>query len=120
MIIRASLVRSGRRFKSSLPKEGYAQRVAGMPEIIEKWGRGPFYKTSVAMVIFSAGTGLAFDNVLVAAVLGLPTAIFTFVGLRDIQQKEHTLLRNFPVLGHVRYMFEAIRPEIRQYFVESE
>jgi hypothetical protein len=91
-----------------------------MPEIIEKWGRAPFFKTSLAMVLFSAGSGVVFDSPLLAAILGLPTAAFTFVGLQDIQQKEHTLLRNFPVLGHVRYLFEAIRPEIRQYFVESE
>ena len=93
---------------------------AGMPEIIEKWGRGPFYKTSASLIVFSLGCGIVFDSPLVTAVLGLPTAVFTVVGLRDLQQKEHTLLRNFPVLGHMRYLFEAIRPEIRQYFVESE
>ncbi|CAN0017738.1 unnamed protein product, partial [Phaeothamnion confervicola] len=34
--------------------------------------------------------------------------------------KSHTLRRNFPVLGNVRYVLETLRPEIRQYFVESE
>lgn len=34
-------------------------------------------------------------------------------------QKEKTVLRNFPVLGHFRYLFEMIRPEINQYFIES-
>lgn len=42
------------------------------------------------------------------------------LGLYDILQKKHTILRNFPVLGHVRYMFEMIAPEIHQYFVESD
>lgn len=37
-----------------------------------------------------------------------------------MQQKTHTVLRNFPVLGHVRYILESIRPEIRQYFVEGD
>lgn len=35
----------------------------------------------------------------------------------DITQKEHTILRNFPILGHSRYILEFIRPEIQQYFI---
>lgn len=41
------------------------------------------------------------------------------VGMNDVFQKRHTIRRNFPILGHFRYLFEAIRPEINQYFVES-
>jgi glutamate synthase domain-containing protein 2 len=36
---------------------------------------------------------------------------------RDLLQREHTLLRNFPVIGHARYLLEAIGPELRQYLV---
>jgi glutamate synthase domain-containing protein 2 len=39
------------------------------------------------------------------------------VGVRDVLQREHTLLRNFPVLGHGRYLLESIGPELRQYLV---
>ena len=42
------------------------------------------------------------------------------LGLWDIFQKKHAALRNFPVLGHFRYLLEMIRPEIRQYFIESD
>ena len=42
------------------------------------------------------------------------------LGLRDITQKSHSILRNFPVLGHMRFLLEEIRPEMQQYFVESE
>ena len=42
------------------------------------------------------------------------------LGLYDYFQHEHSILRNFPVLGHFRYLFELIRPEIYQYFVESD
>lgn len=42
------------------------------------------------------------------------------LGLRDILQKKHMILRNFPILGHFRYLFEKIRPEIQQYFVEDD
>ena len=40
------------------------------------------------------------------------------IGLRDCLQKKHTILRNYPVLGHFRYLLEEIRPEIQQYFIE--
>ena len=36
---------------------------------------------------------------------------------RDVLQREHALLRNFPVVGHARYLIEAIGPELRQYVV---
>ena len=42
------------------------------------------------------------------------------VGLFDALQRRHSLLRNYPVVGHLRYAFERIRPEIRQYFGESD
>ncbi len=42
------------------------------------------------------------------------------IGIYDIYQKKHTILRNFPLLGHMRYLMELIRPEIHQYFVEND
>jgi glutamate synthase domain-containing protein 2 len=53
----------------------------------------------------------------VAAVLFL---VLTLVGLRDVLQQRHAILRNYPVIGHMRFFFEYIRPEIRQYFIESD
>lgn len=47
-------------------------------------------------------------------------AFFTLVGLHDLLQRRHAILRNYPILGHLRFMFEAIRPEIRQYFFEAD
>jgi glutamate synthase domain-containing protein 2 len=41
------------------------------------------------------------------------------LGFFDAFQREHTILRTFPVLGHGRYLMEMIRPEIQQYFIES-
>jgi glutamate synthase domain-containing protein 2 len=35
----------------------------------------------------------------------------------DLVQRKHTILRNFPIIGHLRYMLEAIGPELRQYIV---
>jgi glutamate synthase domain-containing protein 2 len=41
------------------------------------------------------------------------------LGVRDALQTRHAVLRNFPLIGHFRYLFELVRPEINQYFVES-
>ena len=42
------------------------------------------------------------------------------LGIRDLFQTKRAILRNFPVIGHFRYFLEEIRPEIRQYFIESD
>ena len=42
------------------------------------------------------------------------------MGIYDITQSQHAIKRNFPVLGRLRYVFESIRPEIMQYFVETD
>src|SRR6056297_4111597 len=42
------------------------------------------------------------------------------LGVYDVVQSKHAILRNYPVLGHMRFFFEGIRPEIRQYFLENE
>jgi len=42
------------------------------------------------------------------------------LGTFDYCQRAHTLLRNYPILAHFRWLFEAIRPELRQYLVESD
>lgn len=46
--------------------------------------------------------------------------LMILLGIYDITQKEHAILRNFPVLGHIRFMMELISPELHQYFVESD
>ena len=42
------------------------------------------------------------------------------VGVWDMMQTHHAILRNYPIIGHMRFMLEFIRPEIRQYFIESD
>ncbi|HLT51840.1 MAG TPA: FMN-binding glutamate synthase family protein [Arenibacter sp.] len=42
------------------------------------------------------------------------------MGIFDIVQKKHTIRRNFPLVGRFRYVLESIRPEIMQYFVETD
>ena len=46
--------------------------------------------------------------------------VLSLAGLRDYFQTRHEILRNYPLLAHFRFFFEAIRPEIRQYLLESD
>ncbi len=73
------------------------------------------------------GFGIIFLLVMLRAVVWghadwLPVLIvpLVIIGIYDFFQKKHSILRNFPVLGHVRYILEFIRPEIQQYFVASD
>jgi glutamate synthase domain-containing protein 2 len=53
----------------------------------------------------------------------LPLVIFgalSLLGARDLRQSRHAILRNYPVIGHFRFLLEYIRPEMRQYFLESD
>jgi glutamate synthase domain-containing protein 2 len=45
---------------------------------------------------------------------------FVVVGLRDFFQPRHAILRNYPITAHLRFLFEKIRPEMRQYFFEDD
>jgi len=54
---------------------------------------------------------------------GFWALVFLFLvglGFRDLRQTRHSVLRNYPVIGHWRFLLEFIRPEIRQYFIESD
>lgn len=42
------------------------------------------------------------------------------LGVNDLLQTHHSILRNYPVIGHLRFVLEFVRPEIRQYFIESD
>ena len=44
----------------------------------------------------------------------------TGVGMSDVMQTRHSVLRNYPLIGHLRFLLEFIRPEIRQYFIEGD
>ncbi|QHG81676.1 FMN-binding glutamate synthase family protein [Rhodococcus rhodochrous] len=51
--------------------------------------------------------------------LGIPAAAAAAVGAYDLVQKRHSLLRNFPILGHARYVLESLGPELRQYITTN-
>ena len=109
-----------------------AYRGSNFPDFIEHWNRGVFEKvgyalgaaTSVLAVApplllggLEATTAASFAPALLA---GGMTAAYWKVGLDDVSQTGHSIRRNYPVIGNMRYILETIRPEIRQYMVESD
>ncbi len=77
---------------------------------------------ALSIALLAASTLLvAYDPVAWAAwaVAGVFAAL-CLVGVHDVLQRRHSILRNYPVIGHVRWMAELIRPEIRQYLVEAD
>ena len=45
--------------------------------------------------------------------------LLVVVAIHDVFQKKHAILRNFPIIGHLRFILEAFGPELRQYIVAS-
>ncbi|MEY4160449.1 MAG: hypothetical protein RLZZ136_1070 [Pseudomonadota bacterium] len=80
---------------------------------------GRFTAWFVCIALFAMGLALrptSLADTLGVAILGL----LTLLGLRDRLQAQHSLQRNYPVIGHIRWLVELVRPEIRQYLLESE
>ncbi len=61
---------------------------------------------------------------LVAFGVGVPAFLLfgslVAIGVYDLRQSKRSILRNYPIIGHLRFTMEFIRPEIRQYFIESD
>lgn len=75
-----------------------------------------FIRLAVVVIVLTAGISWFFPWALLSLVV---TGPIIGLGLLDISQKKHTIRRNFPIIGHGRYLLEMIRPEINQYFIES-
>ena len=82
------------------------------------WGRysGLFY-TALVTAIF-IGLGIIFGNFWLYLATG-GTFLF-LIGVGDYSQKKRAVLGNFPLIGRFRFIFESIRPELRQYFWEAD
>ncbi len=66
-----------------------------------------------ALVTLAAVIGSAGWWVLLALI-----GVLIAVGVYDLVQRKHSILRNYPVLGHIRFLLEGLRPELQQYFIE--
>lgn len=76
-----------------------------------------YITTTIALIItFALGYFLSSNwYVLFGIVL-----IFTILGYYDLFQTKHTIMRNYPVLGRLRFVLEELRPKMYQYFIESD
>ncbi len=75
------------------------------------------------VVLIAAALGLEFFLGLRSLLIDIPLVVFislAVIGTVDVLQKRHAVLRNYPLSAHIRFILEEIRPEIRQYFLESE
>lgn len=79
--------------------------------------RYTIFALAIALTIISLALVLVSPWYWVAVIF---FGFFTVVGIRDIRQKRHAILRNYPILGNLRWILESIRPEIRQYLMESD
>ena len=82
------------------------------------WGRysGLFYSAAGCLIFCSL-------SILHNSYWLLPSfaAVFLFaLGVFDYSQKKRAVLGNFPLVGRFRFIFESIRPELRQYFWEGD
>jgi glutamate synthase domain-containing protein 2 len=46
--------------------------------------------------------------------------LLSIIGIMDMLQTKHTIMRNYPILGRARYWMEDLRPKLYQYFIESD
>lgn len=79
-------------------------------------------RASIVAAVGAAALGLALLGLLANSgwwLLAVPLGLLAAVGVWDLLQPRHAILRSYPILGHVRFLMEFIRPEIQQYFIES-
>lgn len=82
---------------------------------------------TIRYTVFIAVILLSILGVILTASLGpawlwltIPAILLMLLGFHDSWQPRHSIKRNYPVIGNMRFLLESIRPEIRQYFLESD
>jgi len=88
------------------------------PGVLELWSPRVFAVT--ALLANGATVGLTLLGSPWLALLWVVVLPYTALGVYDTFQQQHSVQRNFPVIGRIRYLLESLRPEIRQYFIESD
>ncbi|OEJ35015.1 FMN-binding glutamate synthase family protein [Streptomyces subrutilus] len=78
-------------------------------------------KILVVAVLGSLAAGAALATALVSpwwSAAAAPLLLLALLAVHDVVQRQHSVLRNYPVFGHLRFVMEALRPELQQYFIE--
>ena len=78
---------------------------------------------SVPVVLFLLTAACVFAMVSVSLwwlIAVVPFGALALLATYDVFQPRHSVLRSYPLLGHMRYLLEAVRPEMQQYFIERD
>lgn len=87
------------------------------PSHKEPYLQGVVFRYSVFVIAFAI---LALGIVLLKWWLIVIGLVGFVVGIYDLMQVHHAVLRNYPISGHIRYLLEEFRPELRQYLIEDD
>lgn len=74
----------------------------------------------LAIFLIPLGAMIAIYHPIWGSWIGLVGAVLTAMGVYDLKQDKSAVLKNYPLSARMRFMLETIRPEIRQYFLESD
>lgn len=83
----------------------------------------PFQRRYLTLTIMVAGTVTCLALSPLWWGFFIPAAVFfalMALGVHDLAQRRHSILRNYPISAHIRFLLEEIRPEVRQYFLEDD
>tara|TARA_R110000868_G_scaffold81946_2_gene231722 strand:+ start:34322 stop:34939 length:618 start_codon:yes stop_codon:yes gene_type:complete len=76
-----------------------------------------FFTISSIVILITVSISILWKPFLWSFIITLP---LIFLGIKDVFNKTQAIKNNFPVIGHLRYLLEDFRPEIQQYFVETD
>lgn len=86
---------------------------------MEKWLPSR-YLAFAACVLVCLLALIGWNHGIGAKLLALVSGVLVAIGVADLAQTRSTLRRNYPLISHIRFFFEFVRPMLRQYVVESD
>jgi glutamate synthase domain-containing protein 2 len=101
-------------------QQGSRRHTISTPLISPIPARYSTFALCVAGLVASVAAVLLMPAVWAAWIALAVFAVLAGTGVHDLRQVRHAILRNYPVIGHLRFLLEFIRPEMRQYFIESD
>jgi glutamate synthase domain-containing protein 2 len=96
-----------------------ARRCPDQELAMEKWLPSR-YLAFAACVLVCLLALIGWNHGIGAKLLALVSGVLVAIGVGDIAQTHSTLRRNYPLISHIRFFFEFVRPMLRQYVVESD
>ncbi len=86
---------------------------------MEKWFPVRYVAFALAVLVFALALA-GWRNGVATQLLAIVAGVLVLVGVADLLQRKSTLRRNYPILSHIRFFFEDVRPMLRQYVVEAD